>query len=244
MKHDPLPSRMSADATLSRGCSCQFHGLSDYGNTLELENVVVGGSAADGPKHHRSDLERHYELAAGDAIIRNKREPQQTPSLERYLCEGNPANEWCRREREDYPQGSPGMRQYLHDWEQKWSDASKCDTQGKYQHDATHGWTLLMPECKKRNRYRTSPCDQARQQRLTPVQTRFNGHCFLSHDIYRVMGIYSGFAATNNVEPLAVIICVTGRPISDLMVGAGKILSTETDIIMYWMVCSFWGKLP
>ena len=138
MKHDPSPSRMSANATLGRGCSCQYLGLSDHGNTVELENVLVGRSAADGPKYNRPDVEWHYEPAAGDANIRNKRKPQQTPSLERYLCEGNPANECCRREREDYPRGSSGMRQYLDDWEQKWNNASKCGTQGKYQYDATH----------------------------------------------------------------------------------------------------------
>ena len=131
MKLDPSPSRISADATLGRGCGCQNHALSSHGNTVGSKKVFAGGSAADGPKHHRSDLKWHYKPAAGTANMRNNTEPQRTPSLERYLCEGNPAKE-CRQEREDYPQGSPGMRQYLLDWEQKWRDASKPGTQGKY----------------------------------------------------------------------------------------------------------------
>ena len=162
MKHDPSPSRISADATLGRDCSCRNHGLYSHGNTVGLKKVFAGGSAVDGPKHHRSDLEWHYKPAAGAAKMLKNREPQRTPSLERYLCEGNPAME-CRREREDYPQGSPGMRQYLHDWEQRWSDASKTGTQGKYQHNATQMGTLLTLGCKMRKRHWTSPCDQARQ---------------------------------------------------------------------------------
>ena len=136
--HDPSLSRISADATLYRSCSCQIHGPSKHGNAVELKKFVfAGGRATDGgPRHDLSDLEWHYEPAAGDTNCRNNRESQQSPSLDRYLCEGNPAKESRRREREDYPQGSPGMRQYLHDWEQKWSDASKSGTQGKYQHNA------------------------------------------------------------------------------------------------------------
>ena len=64
-------------------------------------------------------FEWHYEPVAGDSSSWNNKEPQQCPSLERYLCEGNLAKECGRREREDYPQGSPAIRQYLHDWEQK-----------------------------------------------------------------------------------------------------------------------------
>ena len=62
-----------------------------------------GGSAAKGSKHHLSDLERHKEPAAGDANSRNNRRHQQSPSLERYLCEGNVAKECRHREREVIP---------------------------------------------------------------------------------------------------------------------------------------------
>lgn len=53
--------------------------------------------------------------------------PQRHPAIERYLREGDRIGAYQRQEREGYPQGSPGMRQYLGDWQRTWNGASNKD---------------------------------------------------------------------------------------------------------------------
>ena len=65
----------------------------------------------------------------GDAAVDTRfasREPQQPFSLGRYLQE-NDQIEAYRRQGEGYPQGSPGMREYLRDWQRAWKNTSESD---------------------------------------------------------------------------------------------------------------------
>ena len=66
---------------------------------------------------------QHWDTAKGIVdSCPEAREPQQRPAIERYLREGDQIEAYQRQEREGYPQGSPGMRQYLRDWQRTWDD--------------------------------------------------------------------------------------------------------------------------
>ena len=89
----------------------------------------------------------------------------------------------------------------------------------------TYVETLLMPECKMLSKHgHRSAIRLVGSASVLYVKIAFNVHCILCHDVYRVMGIDLGFAATDKVECLRSV----SRP--------RQILLKETDIIMYWTV--------
>ena len=76
---------------------------------------------------------RHVTTAVGrqqseDTAPNNGSEPcevqalQYPPAIQRYLLEGGQAEEKRRQEREGYPPGAIGMKQYLQDWEDSWDN--------------------------------------------------------------------------------------------------------------------------
>lgn len=140
-KHGPSSPQIPFSATLGQGHS---HGTDRHQQTSDNEATAKNSKspqlgdttcerAAFDPRYNRSgsveaSRQNHLNVTGGDTSRHQEvREPRHSPTIERFLREGDKVEAYRRQEREGYPYGSPGMRQYLHDWKTMWNDASRKD---------------------------------------------------------------------------------------------------------------------
>ena len=90
----------------------------------------AGGGHPDHVSAKANKSSQQHKVSVDNRIGRlvEVRQAQQPFAIERYLQEGDQAEAFRRRDREGYSQGSPGMRQYLRDWQTTWNDTYKKAT--------------------------------------------------------------------------------------------------------------------